>query len=151
MKLKRRILNAILDFEKWLLEEPIPDHWQKVDWTFILEKIIEAFPFAKIYVADRYYYLCTLQDVFDFLDSDETDKEHYVSEWFDCDNFSFRLMGQFQVKPWSAIAMAIVWSGTHAYNLVVVTAEGVFLIEPQTDKLFRPNSGAVYDSELIII
>lgn len=152
MKFRRKVLNAILNFEKRLLEEGIPEHWEKVDYTFILEKLIEAgLGQAKVYLADRYYYLPSLQDIFDFLDGDETDKEHYVSEFHDCDDFSFRLMGQFHVKPWSAVPIAIVWSGTHAYNLVVVTTEGVFLIEPQTDAVFRPDGGSAYKSELIII
>lgn len=150
-KVKRKVFNAILDFEKRLLEEPIPDHWERVDWTDILDMLLEVYPFAKIYLSDRYYYLPSLEDIFDFLDGDETDKEHYVSEFHDCDDFSFRLMGQFHIKPWSAIAIAIVWSGVHAYNLVVVTQEGVFLIEPQTDEVFRPDGGATYASELIII
>lgn len=156
MKFRRRILNAILRFEHWAFDEGIPEHWEKVDHVFILEELLEVgLGQAKLYLADRDYYLPTLQDIFDFLDGDETDKEHYTkgSDYYDCDDFSFRLMGQFQVKPWSAVPLAIVWSGVHAYNLIIVTQDGVFLIEPQTDRVFRPtvNGKLTYDSELIII
>lgn len=152
MKLRRRILNVILDFEKWILEEGIPEHWEQVDYVYVYEDLINAgLGQAKIYIADQWYYLPTLQEVFDFLDGDETDKEHYVSEFHDCDDFSFRLMGQFHVKPWSAVPMAIVWSGVHAYNLIIVTQDGVFLIEPQTDAVFKPDGGDAYDTKLVII
>jgi len=135
----------------WLFSEPIPDEWQKVDYTVILEKLLEVYPFAKIYLSDRYYYTCPRLDVAAFLAIDDTDKAHYVSEFHDCDDFSFRLMGQFSVKPYSGLAFGIAWSRTHAYNIVVVTNEGVFIVEPQTDKTFKPNSDLAYKTELIII
>lgn len=134
----------------WLFGEPIPNEWEKVDWTFVLDKLIEVYPFAKIYLRDRYYYICPKQTIVDFLAMDKTDKERYLSEIFDCDDFSFRLMGQFDVMPYSALAFGIAWSRTHAYNVVVVTNEGVFVVEPQSDEMLKVYGG-LYNTELIII
>ena len=137
--------------KKLIYGEPIPKEWQKVDYTFILEKLLEVFPFAKIYLSDRYYYTCPKLDIATFLVDDKTDQQKYQTEVFDCDDFSFRLMGQFHTKPYSSLAFGIAWSRSHAYNIVVVTSEGVFLIEPQSDVVFKPNSDSTYKTELIII
>lgn len=148
----RRVLNVILRFEEWLLGEHIPDDWTRVDYTFVAEKLIEAFPFAKkIYLSDRYFYLCPKQDIIDFLAQDITDKRQYLTEIFDCDDFAFRLMGQFHTMPYSALAIGIAWSRVHAYNTVVIDNEqNVWIIEPQTDALIRPEDAEKeYETELV--
>lgn len=150
--LYRRFANWILRIEEALFGEGIPDHWELVEVADIAETLIGAFPYAKILLVDRYYYLPTLDEVFAFLEQDETDKETYVSDFHDCDDFSFRLMGQFHVKPWSAAAVAIAWSDVHAYNVIIVTQDGAFIIEPQTDELIKPiDVDTAYETKHIFI
>ena len=74
----------------------------------------------------------------EFLKEDKTDLFKYLPEWFDCDDFSFRLMGQLSIPGWSDIAFGIATSTVHAYNCVVASDNGklgVYIIEPQTDDL----------------
>lgn len=51
-----------------------------------------------------------------------------------CDDFSFRLMGAFHVKPWSSLAFGIAWSHTHAFN-IFYDGKKFWLIEPQNDSI----------------
>jgi len=146
-----KILNLILDFEDWLFGEGIPDEWEPVDNTFVLEKLIEAYPCAKIYLADALYYTCPQETIESFLAEDPTDQERYTTETFDCDDFSFRLMGQFHTKPYAALAFGIAWSGVHAYNVFVSKEGKVLLVEPQTDEILEPTKDEVYATELIIM
>lgn len=148
----RGLLDLILDLETRIFAEGIPKHWIRVDSTFIAERLIEAFPFAKkIYLSDRYSYVCPKKEIEDFLAQDPTDKEKYLIEIFDCDDFAFRLMGQLHRMPYSALAFGIAWSGVHAYNVIVMDDGGnVWIVEPQSDKLISPKeAGKEYETELI--
>ena len=54
---------------------------------------------------------------------------------FNCDDYSFRLMGQVSNPGWSDIAFFIVWGGTHAYNCFIDNTPQAYIIEPQLDKI----------------
>ncbi|GAJ18684.1 unnamed protein product, partial [marine sediment metagenome] len=87
---------------------------------------------------DGKYRIPILESFRKFLKEDKTDLFRYIPEEFDCDDFSFRLMGQVSYPGWSDIAFGIATSQTHAYNCIVAEdGEGqnrVYLVEPQTDK-----------------
>lgn len=151
MKWYRKIFNWILDFENRLFGEPLPDDWEKVDYTFIIEKLIEAFPMAKLYISDEDYYICPRKTIEDFLAEDPTNQERYTETVFDCDDFSFRLMGQFHVKPYAALAFGIAWSTVHAYNIFISKEGEVLIVEPQTDAVIKPSKQEEYDTQLIIM
>lgn len=149
----RQVLNLILDFEYWLLGEPIPESWVKVDHVYITKKLIEAFPLAtKLYLSDAWYWLCPKEEMVDFLALDTTEQEKYTTEIFDCDDFSFRLMGQIHTKPYSALAFGIGWSKVHAYNIFIDVEGQVWIVEPQTDELIDPKEvKPEYETDLVII
>lgn len=90
-----------------------------------------------LFLVDWKYKIPTLESIKKFLKEDKTDLYKYIPEWYDCDDFSFRLMGQFSIPGWSDIAFGIATSTSHAYNIVVANNEGlkVYLIEPQSDKI----------------
>ena len=146
-----KVFDLILDFEDWLFGEGIPEDWEPVDNTYVVEKLIGAFPYAKIYIADAIYYVCPHQTIESFLAEDPTDRERYVTETYDCDDFSFRLMGQFHAKPYAALAFGIAWSQVHAYNIFVSKEGEVLIVEPQTDEILKPSKEEIYDTELIIM
>lgn len=64
-----------------------------------------------------------------------------------CDDFSYRLMGQFSIRGWSDLCFGIVWTYYHALNCVVAENGEVYFIEPQSDELLEPTD----DLRLIII
>jgi len=108
-----------------------------------------------LFLVDRKYKIPTLESIKKFLKEDKTDLYKYIPEWLDCDDFSFRLMGQFSIPGWSDIAFGIATSIFHAYNIVVADDEGlkVYLIEPQTDKvvLVKKAEGQEYKTIFVMM
>ncbi len=90
-----------------------------------------------IYLSDSLYWLCSENDIKTFVDIDDTNKIKYVSEEMDCDDFSYRLMGQLSIPDWSGIAFGIVWTNLHALNCFIDDAGKFWFIEPQTNGLLE--------------
>lgn len=88
-----------------------------------------------IYLSDNEYYLCSAKDIENFLAQDGTNKFKYDAEIFDCDDFSYRLMGQMSIPNWSACAFGIVWTDLHALNLFIDEQKKLWYVEPQSDKI----------------
>lgn len=59
------------------------------------------------------------------------DLTHYSG----CDDFSYRLMGEFSVPGWSDLAFGIVWTNLHALNCFIDESGNFWFVEPQTDTL----------------
>ena len=96
-----------------------------------------------IYLSDGLYKAMDKQIMIDFLEKDNTDKYNYVTEFFDCDDFSNRLYGQFSTPEYAGYPFGILWvffknkSGGHAINIFVDNELTVWVVEPQTDDIFR--------------
>ena len=76
----------------------------------------------------------------DILAKDTTDKQQYVTDWYDCDDFAFRLMGAFhqdkRAELWPIfITWVILPEGGHAVLSYYKDGE-VKIIEPQNDQVF---------------
>lgn len=100
-------------------------------------------PNAQVNYSDNTYALCTYDDIAWMLLNDQTDKMEYESEELDCDDFSYRLLGQFSVPKWSHLAFGIIWSDTHAFNFFVTEDKKVLFVEPQTDAITEDFKGRV--------
>ena len=92
---------------------------------------------GQLYLSDRIYRLPSKEDIKAFLAQDKTNHEKYVAEDYDCDDFAYRLMGQFSVPIWSALAFGIVWTDLHALNCCVAENQKFYFIEPQNDKIME--------------
>ena len=103
----------------------------------------DKFPTAEIYLSDRDYLLCHYDDIALFLAQDETNKMTYIAEERDCDDFSYRLMGQFSIPDWSDLCFGIIWSTTHAENVAITEDMKVVFVEPQNDQLSDTISGDI--------
>jgi hypothetical protein len=94
-----------------------------------------------IYLSDINYRTCDIKEIERFMKLDDTDKYKYVPCFFDCDNYSFRLMGNLSVPGWSDLTFGIFWCGTpnggHALNCFVDVERTVWIIEPQNNTVFR--------------
>lgn len=91
-----------------------------------------------LYLSDRQYKLVAKSEIKRFLAQDKTDLLNYVSEYFDCDDFAYRLMGQFSMPGWAELAFGIAWGNfpkPHAINLFVDGNKKVWFIEPQNDEI----------------
>lgn len=101
--------------------------------TDLYKLLRDAFPEASIYLSDKVYNLCNLEDIEEFLKQDKTNHSKYVPEDYDCDDFSYRLMGQFSIPGWSSLAFGIFWSDVHALNAFIDQNLDFWYIEPQSD------------------
>jgi hypothetical protein len=116
--------------------EPSIQVRKQVDGNYIFSILNQVVPAAThIYISDSIYWLCTKQDIETFMAMDATNKEKYVPEEHDCDDFSYRLMGQLSTSEWSGIAFGIVWTDKHALNCLIDTDGKFWFVEPQTDTL----------------
>ena len=62
-------------------------------------------------------------------------KTQKLAEVAACDDFAYRLKGQFSIPGWAELAIGIIWTKTHAQNCVVDTNLDFWVIEPQNDNL----------------
>jgi hypothetical protein len=109
------------------------------DW---LHKLLRLFLTIRtpFYFADQYYQPVDEELLQMILDADTGDKEEYETEFYDCDDFAFRLMGWFHMDRDAATwPLFITWvntpQGGHAVLSYYKDGE-VFIIEPQTDQVF---------------
>jgi hypothetical protein len=128
----------------WLCDlfckKPIPEKIQPtstrvINYEGLYDTLKDKFPEAKIYLSDNMYLLCNTADISKFLQQDATNKYKYDSDTFDCDDFSYRLMGQFSIPNWSYLAFGIVWTNRHALNCCVDEDLNFWFVEPQSDTL----------------
>jgi len=94
-----------------------------------------------IELSDREYKIAPFSEYVRFLKYDDTDELIYTSEFFDCDDFSVRLHGNITIPHWSALAFGELWvkkpTGGHAVNIFVDDEMEIWIVEPQTDKIFK--------------
>ena len=125
-----------------------PTSTEKATYTEVYEIIRDKFPEGDVYLSDKKYLLCAYDDIALFLAQDQTNKMGYVAEDLDCDDFSYRLMGQFSIPDWSALAFGIVWTSNHAQNCMIDQNKKFWFIEPQTDEI---STDGVSDMRFIIM
>ncbi len=92
------------------------------------------------YLSDKSYMIPRQKDIEEFLKIHIFKFRKYVPEKYDCDNYSFSLMGMF-TNLMSGYAIGIVWvtkpSGTkHALNFFINKDNQMIYIEPQSNKIF---------------
>ena len=91
-------------------------------------------------ISDGNYKLVARSEMERFLKEDLTDSYKYKGNDYDCDDFSFRLMGMLSAPGWAKLATGIIWGEfpkPHAINCFVDSKHTFWLIEPQNDKIFR--------------
>jgi hypothetical protein len=102
--------------------------------------LVTAFSKANIFISDSTYKTTSIDELMRFLKDDKTNEYRYVSDYYDCDDFSYRLMGSIHCVDWGALPFGIVWlskpSGNHAMNIFIDNEHNIFLIEPQNDTFF---------------
>ena len=93
--------------------------------------------------SDTKYKLVDVEHFKKFLEENPVDNRTYQPEIHDCDNYSVELMGDVS-KYDPSLAFGEIWlrlpSGkTHAMNFLIDLDMKLFLVEPQTDHIFKPN------------
>lgn len=115
----------------------------------------------QVSISDRQYALLDEKVLKKALRRDGTDKFTYTKEGGDCDDFAQILCGRvkeyamlcdFKAGAAFGVCAGELWAVgqkdggmvKHAMNIVVTAERQVFLVEPQTDKWYRPDPRNVY-------
>jgi len=101
-----------------------------------------------IFISDTKYMIPRLADIIEFLKINIFKFRQYVPDRFDCDNYSFSLMGM-STNVLSGYAIGIIWVNTgrgskHALNFFIEKDKQITYIEPQTNKIFRDKNYRPY-------
>lgn len=92
------------------------------------------------YIRDVSYKLISIEDVKRFLKWNLDDKEQYIADYYDCDNFSMQLAADAQV--WMpGVALGIMDVPGHSKNICVTLDKKVWEIEPQSDAISELSPG----------
>jgi len=132
-------------------EDNLPTSTEEIEGGLVYALLQERFPDAELFISDRRYNLANYNDIALFIAQDETNKMGYVPDKRDCDDFSYRLMGQFSVPGWSALTFGIIWTPTHAFNIMITEDLEIWFVEPQTDVLTKEPESDVEPPRMIIM
>lgn len=131
------LLQLLVKQDKPEKEERPPVSNKTTDWAHLMGVLTLAAGGGQVFLSDYTMTLASWDDIAWFLANDETNKATYVTEEYDCDNFSYRLMGQFSVPEWAKLAFGIVWTDVHAINCFIDEDENFWFVEPQTDEVCK--------------
>ena len=112
-----------------------PTSIERISLSDLTVLLSVKFPATSLYLSDYDFLLCSPNDIALFLAQNETNKMGYVAEKRDCDDFAYRLMGDFSIPEWSDLCLGIMWTDNHAFNLFVTEEREILFIEPQTDEI----------------
>jgi len=133
------VLKTALKKEK-VLNKPLETGIINIFETNVLFK--KAFPDAEIYLSDPTFTLTSVTEAEKFLKQDLLNFKKFEKDVNDCDDFSRELWTYW--RDWqSSLALGILWISKpypHALNVAILTDEeglGVYIIEPQTDKISK--------------
>jgi hypothetical protein len=119
---------------------PMPQMLTELDINEVNTILKAEFPSARLYLSDKQYKTTSIEELRGYLRYDLTSKNKYVSEYYDCDDFSYSLMGELSSPSWGCLAFGILWtttdSGNHAVNVFIDSDHTVWIVEPQTDGVF---------------
>lgn len=132
-----------------MLQSALKTHTKEVT-KFALETFFKDLGIESISMADRKYWLTTIEKWKEIIEIDWTDEKEYVSDRYDCDNFA----GAFSARAAEVYGLnsaGEAW-GSMKYNetnltvghvftaIVIVDIIGhlsLYILEPQTDKFIK--------------
>lgn len=129
---------------KWFIKQKYditpPEPLTDLDFNTLQMLIRAEFPDAQVYLSDSYYKTTTIDELKRFLAFDKTSEEHYISEWYDCDDFAAVTNGTINIPGWYWLPFGIMWTetpgGGHAVNVFVDNLNDIYIVEPQTDAIY---------------
>ena len=89
-----------------------------------------------IHLSDKTYGLTSVAQAKKFSINTKVEVNKWIREQHDCDEFSFSLMGYWNVGL-KQFAFGIAWSSKHAFNIMIDNDHQIWIVEPQTNKFTR--------------
>ena len=109
----------------------------------ITKKINELYPDVKIKsVSDKHYYTVSESKWKEIIKSDFVNYKKYLSDRFDCDDFSRCLVSRV-IENYHLNAIGIAWGwmkegAYHAWNFIYTAENVILFVEPQNDYIWIP-------------
>ena len=152
-------------FEKKKSKPIIGDDQAILPGNKVLSKLLACWPKfnpGRLWEADNSYIMPTRVELEKLLFDSVVDSYGYVSEILDCDDAALLLhadiikqrykdykSGKIPKDQQFPLAFGQIWyqssRGLHAVNICITRDEGVLLIEPQTDKIWKPKGDMFID------
>lgn len=89
-----------------------------------------------IYISDLNFLTTSMTEAKKFTEETKVWANQYKTEVYDCDNFSFSLMGYWS-DSLKSFSFGIAWTSVHAFNFLIDNNKQVWIVEPQTNKYFK--------------
>lgn len=130
----RKVRSAIKKTEKQFTSQDVAEAFQRSDARRL-----------QLFLFDRTYWVVTEDTWKTILQYNGVDREQYITERYDCDDFSFGFKGGVATKlKINSVGLVVDYSGGHAYCAILVHDNGelrVDFIEPQNDKYVVKGKG----------
>lgn len=103
---------------------------------------------GQLWIGDGIYKLINSRDIKLFLDSNPVNKRKYITDFHDCDDYCYELMGD--VSTWNPEgSFGMVWGNrtdgvAHAWNCFINENKELWFVEPQTDAIFKPTTEKIW-------
>lgn len=154
--------GCIAKLAKITIMPPAPRTFTELTSAEVKQIIIDTMKIdpKQIKLADAKYNAYDVECLRKFLEYDVENNNVYTEESFDCDDFSTGLMAQ--ERAWYARAgtkrastFGMVWGdirskdtdtepSPHSLNFLIDNNKTIWLIEPQTDRIFRPTANSTF-------
>ena len=102
-----------------------------------------------LWIGDEVFKLIDTNDLIEFLKNNPVNKRKYITEFHDCDDFCYELMGN--VSTWYPEgSFGMVWGNrakdnvAHVRNFFINEINEIMYVEPQTDEIFAPSTENVW-------
>lgn len=150
------MLQKILE---WLEQQQIKRDVHTISDNDVWGIVNNEFDNPEVNILDSKYKVPRLEYLKHALSKTAIDRARYVSDYYDCENFSFHLHSVLALE-YGINSVGIVISGAsrHAFNVVIAHEGGeekVWKLEPQADRIWRPEQPErekfIASGELILI
>jgi len=123
---------------------PTPHNLTPVVLSEIITSIQAYYPRVPLYISDQQYQTTTKESLQEFLNYDDTDTYEFSKYIMDCDDFSFKLLGNMSNPYWGAVPLGIMWVNKsheipHALNFFIDKDLKLWMVEPQQDRIYEPD------------
>lgn len=120
---------------------PEPKYLEDIDVSEIITIIQAQYPKIPLYARDRNYKTTTTDELKRFLRYDRIDENSYIPDIYDCDDFSFALVGSIN-QHWGCLSLGAMWikhshKKPHALNFFIDKERKIWIVEPQSDKVYE--------------
>jgi len=130
-----------------------PKRLGEISITELYAKLAKELKCA-VYMSDTIYGLTSVEEAMKFSNETKVQYNIWKEEKFDCDEFSFALMGYWN-KGLEQFAFGIAWSGSHAFNIMIDSNKEIWIIEPQSNAFFKledvKTNSLYYPMRMVII